>query len=246
MRNVICLLAICVFNLGLAGCAVTSELSNWIIEDNPTLPLEVVDYPPLNEETRGTLGRTLAARGVKSDRPAIKLLEDWVFGEGSFGNAGLIMRSGKGPLEFRATDRRTNDKWDCFAFRWYREEHWNNTSFPPQPNEGDMHLCKNSESKFLAWWGRPIYAEFDARYEEMTIEEQNGPTNVQEFIYNGRVGDAVKFVYREFKNSYARPAFTQEVQYDLSHSDEIGFQDLRIKVIDATNTDITYTVIRNF
>ena len=74
----------------------------------------------------------------------------------------------------------------------------------------------------------------------------NGPTNVQELVYNGRVGDAIKFVYREYRNNYARPAFTQEVQYDLSVSDEIGFQDLRLKVISATNTDITYILLRSF
>ena len=78
------------------------------------------------------------------------------------------------------------------------------------------------------------------------MEELHGPTDVQEFVYNGRVGDALKFVYRELKNNYARPAYTQEVQYDLSQSEEIGFKDLKIKVIEASNTSITYIVTQNF
>jgi len=41
-------------------------------------------------------------------------------------------------------------------------------------------------------------------------------------------------------------AFTQEVQYDLSSSNEIGFKKLRINVLSATNTEIVYKLIRNF
>ena len=43
-----------------------------------------------------------------------------------------------------------------------------------------------------------------------------------------------------------RPAFTQEVQYDLSESKIIGFKNLRLEVVRATNTEITYRLIQNF
>ena len=69
---------------------------------------------------------------------------------------------------------------------------------------------------------------------------------VQELVYNGRVGNNIKFIYREFSDDMARPAFTQEVQYDYSESPEIGFKALRMKIIDATNINITYVLTRNF
>jgi len=68
----------------------------------------------------------------------------------------------------------------------------------------------------------------------------------QEFTYNGRVGDALKFIYREYVNDYARPAFTQDLQYDLSESKTIGFRGMRIKIIKATNTKIEYQVLNYF
>lgn len=68
----------------------------------------------------------------------------------------------------------------------------------------------------------------------------------QEFIYNGRVGNALKFIYREYIDDIARPAFTQDLQYDLSESKIIGFRGLRIEVITATNTNIEYKVISQF
>ncbi|SDR90808.1 hypothetical protein SAMN04515667_0963 [Formosa sp. Hel1_31_208] len=68
----------------------------------------------------------------------------------------------------------------------------------------------------------------------------------QEFIYNGRVRDALKFIYREYKNDYARPAFIQDLQYDLSESKIIGFRGMRVEIINATNTEIEYKVLNYF
>ena len=88
----------------------------------------------------------------------------------------------------------------------------------------------------------PFYGEI----EEFTEVNLNSPTFIQEFIYNGRVGNALKFVYREFSGDYIKPAFTQEVQYDLNQSDIIGFKNLRIKIINASNTEIEYILESNF
>jgi hypothetical protein len=68
----------------------------------------------------------------------------------------------------------------------------------------------------------------------------------QVLIYNGRTGDTINVGYREFSNDTARPAFSNEIQYDLSVSDVVGYQNARIRVIQATNTSIRYVVIQNF
>lgn len=68
----------------------------------------------------------------------------------------------------------------------------------------------------------------------------------QEFIYNGKVGSSLKFIYREYINDMARPAFNQDLQYDLNESNVIGFKGLRIEVIKATNTNIQYKILSSF
>jgi len=65
-------------------------------------------------------------------------------------------------------------------------------------------------------------------------------------IYSGRVGNKLKISYREFNNNMARAAFNTDVEYDLSESAIIGYAGARIEVIDATNTDIKYKIIKNF
>jgi len=65
-------------------------------------------------------------------------------------------------------------------------------------------------------------------------------------IYNGRVGNNLKVGYREFMNGMARSAFSNEVVYDLNDSNIIGYAGARIEVINASNTEIKYKVIKNF
>jgi hypothetical protein len=50
--------------------------------------------------------------------------------------------------------------------------------------------------------------------------------------------------YREFKNDIARPAFTQEIKYDLSQGKEIGYTGSRFEIIRATNTELVYKVLK--
>jgi len=54
----------------------------------------------------------------------------------------------------------------------------------------------------------------------------------------------VKVSYREFKGGLARPAFTQDVSYqmDPDGTTTIAFRGLRIKVLKATRESITYVV----
>jgi len=74
-----------------------------------------------------------------------------------------------------------------------------------------------------------------------------GPNNLQQtLIYTGKEKNILKFSYREFSESMARPAYTVDVTYDLEESREIAFKQARIKILEATNTSLTYIVIKNF
>ncbi len=68
----------------------------------------------------------------------------------------------------------------------------------------------------------------------------------QTLIYNGRIGNRISIGYREFSNNYARPAFNNNVDYDLNESSIIGYKGAEIEVLEATNRYIKYRLIRNF
>ena len=66
----------------------------------------------------------------------------------------------------------------------------------------------------------------------------------RELLYSGVSKGTISLEYKEFSNNLARPAFSQEVKYDLSEGNEVGFKGARILVIKATNTSVRYKVIR--
>ena len=88
--------------------------------------------------------------------------------------------------------------------------------------------------------------DFLNEYTKTKSTKVDQPGFSQELIYNGRVGDSIKFIYREFSENMARSAFTQEVQYDLGISNIVGFKGARLEIIEATNERLVYKVINHF
>ena len=68
----------------------------------------------------------------------------------------------------------------------------------------------------------------------------------QTLLYNGRIGSRVTIAYREFSNNMARPAFNNNVEYDLNESMIVGYKGARLEIVKATNTEITYRVLSGF
>ena len=68
----------------------------------------------------------------------------------------------------------------------------------------------------------------------------------QTLIYSGKIGNKVNIGYREFSNSLARPSFNNDVEYDLSQSNVIGYKGARLEIIEATNELVKYKVLKNF
>lgn len=68
----------------------------------------------------------------------------------------------------------------------------------------------------------------------------------QTLLYNGKIGNRITLAYREFSNNLARPAFSNDVDYDLSESTILGYKGARLEVISATNTEITYRILSGF
>ncbi len=65
-------------------------------------------------------------------------------------------------------------------------------------------------------------------------------------IYNGKSGDKINVGYREFSGNMARPAFNNNVEYDMSESAQIGYKGALLEIIEATNQHIKYKVLSNF
>ena len=221
----------------LTGCATTPLWTKGVPVASQT---EQIDFPEVGSIATTGLGDTLATKGYKITTPGMRILERWDL-------RAEIMNWGKPfpwvnpdttstELDVR-TNRKTGETANCYNLTW--ESPHQNSSY------SSSIFCRQQDGPFFHPFNGAYYAN-EPSYEEINIVNVNSPSYLQEFIYNGRVGDAVKFVYREFSGDYLRPAFTQEVQYDLATSNEIGFKSLRMEVISASNTEIIYKLISNF
>lgn len=67
-----------------------------------------------------------------------------------------------------------------------------------------------------------------------------------DLLYQGSARGVIRLSYREFRDSLARPAFTQDLSYELDADGTatIGFKGMRIKILRATNQNISYIVER--
>ena len=222
---------------GLVGCGPA-------IVQQPTAVKEVLSLPAEGVTVTRELGETLLGKKEQYVGQTVELTSDWEYQSstelpgtyrvkaGKMNDAG-VHKSGRRlfiPIEVeqlspaglwqRIGHEKTGDAWDLAFF---------------QTNE---MLC----------WQLFERACIPGSNWQLATYQYEGSTPImeQELIYNGRVDNAIKFLYREFYRDRARSSFYQDIQYDLSKEREIGFKGARLRIEAATNTTITYTVISNF
>jgi hypothetical protein len=68
----------------------------------------------------------------------------------------------------------------------------------------------------------------------------------QSIIYIGNSKSELRFSYRELIDGMARPAFNVDFSIDINESKEFGFKGALFEVVEATNTKLTYKIIKPF
>jgi hypothetical protein len=76
----------------------------------------------------------------------------------------------------------------------------------------------------------------------------------KQLLYNGIAGNVVNVSYREFDvdpgdrrrkaGTFIRPAFNRELQYDISKSKIIAFQEYRLEIQNADQEKIDFKVLK--
>ena len=67
----------------------------------------------------------------------------------------------------------------------------------------------------------------------------NGFKNL--LIFTGFSGKTIKLSYREFQNDFARPAFTQDLEFDTSNlPTDIAVKDVKLRIIDVSNLGMRF------
>lgn len=113
-----------------------------------------------------------------------------------------------------------------------------------QDRFGDLFIFSKDANTKRACISRKICGDIEYSTDKITKMSPNYKQST--LIYIGKIENKITLGYREFVGDTARPAFSNDVTYDLSQSRILGYKGARIEVIEATNTGITYKVLSNF
>lgn len=212
------------FALGLAGCATPKY--------NYQAVPQQVSKPPIGSINTASVGDKLLTQGVFTERDALYLsksikLSGYTLGQGNYLKTG----DDKDSQYYQAINNIPNGGVI-------------QKIFIADPYKAVM-LTKDRELCVITVMNaKTCVDEHDAKTTTVGVAEDN--SFQQTLIYSGRIGNKINIAYREYSSNLARPAFNNDVEYDLSASKEIGYKGALLEVIDATNQGITYKVLRNF
>ena len=212
----------------LSGCAVATK------SISPDYYMIVNHHPPLNKITTSSIGDTLVDHSYRYVGEGVSIKNDIVLDLAL--SANIRYFSGNYFLSS------THESYKCYGpilgvltDIFGIKTKWKTVQF-----------CVINKKEGLMIYGvgkNRVEGKFKVQDLQSPLKDKNFK---QQFIYNGKVDNAIKFIYREFSGNVARSSFQQDIQYDLNESDIIGFKELKLKVIKATNQNITYKVLNNF
>ncbi|WP_375576131.1 hypothetical protein [Paracidovorax oryzae] len=92
------------------------------------------------------------------------------------------------------------------------------------------------------WWSRDLPEPIRFMRTETYIPQRESLR--RELIYLGTAGNVIRLAYREYLGDMARPAFAQEVAYDLAKLPfEILFKSARFEVLEVGSSSLRYRVL---
>ena len=225
-------------SLFLTSCGTTSTFEPINLKEKT-----LIDFPEKGTTVTASLGDRLVAKGYKEDGPAYDL------------NEGLIVQNVILNCSFTNNSRQNyfvnkiNSNGDeCagpFVLSTSLDTGGTNFNCPGKTFARDICYSKSRDIFYVNFPNqyKPIDPNLIQKTRKMAIAQAN---YVQELIYNGRVDNNLKFVYREFSGDMIRPAFSQTVQYDYNESKFISFKELTLEIVEAKNQIIKYKLINNF
>lgn len=92
------------------------------------------------------------------------------------------------------------------------------------------------------WWSQKLPRPLAVNKREEAIPRAGSYRN--ELVFLGSAGKVIRLLYREYMDDLVRPAYSQEVSYDVSKLPmEIAFRTAKFQVLELDGSSITYKVL---
>jgi hypothetical protein len=194
-----------------------------------------ISEPPLNTGVTVSVGDVMLRQGVYTEQDGIRLSEVVKIGLGSYTlMPGLYTKTGD------------SDGGSFYLPSPTAEGGKVNKSILSDPFQS-VYIKKNDQKVCVV----TVFNLRACSQKSVTITPAKVPSITansfqQTLIYLGKYGNKINIGYREFSSDMARPAFNNDVEYDMQESSIIAYKGAKVEVKSATNQDIKFLVISNF
>jgi hypothetical protein len=211
-------------SLSMSGCAVTYD-------PNTSSKTTLVDFPPIGEVNTAYVGDSMMSKGlqVQSEAVVLKTSVD-----------GVYYDIPSGTYDMLGTNK------DGYIFKTITRDNKMVLMGPLSDPYQALGVKNNNLKELCVITTFGAYQCYNADLEIKMVSSTTEASFQQTLIYSGKVGNKVNVGYRESSNDMARPAFNNDVEYDLNESKEIGYKGAIVEILSADNKKITYRVIKSF
>lgn len=258
IMKIICYIGVVLLISSGSGCTTHSVKSKsnfqrvFPVADESTTETTRTNIPDLNIEATVELGQSMIqsiSTATSITHKRVVVLNTNITHKGGNGGAPITLYIPRGELVFQGTDKLGK------FYLTKTPSTFTALGFLSTPIEAGIYIPDDNSKSAQVFWirsgsdnGAMIDDHSNIDYSFQNIEEK-GETNVnpftRELVYSGVSQNTVTILYREFKDGLARPAFSQELNYDLSKGKVIGYKGARYEIIKADNLGITYKVLKH-
>jgi hypothetical protein len=204
-----------------------------------------IGIPPVGQPATVEVGSNMTAVTRFSETPALEL-PDGAFAQAPYDGTTMRVVVGPGRLTVTGSSDRGGRFYSAgsVSIQFIAR---NGTFFVDHLAPGGVLQEGGRHFVYWKWDDHQLYVrELNPATVVRTVTHVDGktpPSLRRELVYGGVSQGTVNILYREFINDMARPAFSQDLRYDLNQGNLIGYQGARFEVLKADNTGITYRVL---
>lgn len=223
-----------------SGCAGTADLPNAV-----SARQQVVHFPDVGVEAEAEIGQTLISKANLSVVPAIVLDGD----KSEEMKQAMMNNRHSGVIKVPAGKLLKYAENADGSF--YESKVGIYQAYLPFPYPVGVFVPHDKRSPAVLFVFHTViggkgyeFGKIPVAYADSKSESWSKDSFKKELIYGGLSQKSISISYREFSDGTARPAFSQELKYDLNDGDVIGFRGARFQVLKATNTTIKYKMLK--
>lgn len=199
---------------------------------------ETLLSPPIGETASAQTGDPIIEMTHALSVPAIKFMSDCSFDERrDLAGTGTVTYTVSRDAVFTRDNLTNGVPGYCGTPMQYT---------PPLGHIPVAHCVAVNGNNLVAFPGSGRLLTSNCQVKPHNVMAEDKDSIKRQLLYDGKSGTTLHLSYREFYGDMARPAFTQEVSYDLAQDTVIGFKGARFEVMEANNTGIRYRVLKGF